>query len=590
MHEPDPVSQEILERLTRLESQVAWLSTQVNPGAAVEASRRTGPIPVGVPPPPRTMPFQPAPRTPKKPVNPIVWVATAGSFLFLVGAAYFLHWSIQRGWIGPELRFLMGLMAGGGLSFGSARLLLGRSPKLGAALLLAGLGTLIFTFRWGAFEYHFFPPTLGLAATFACTLVAGGLSARAKSSPALSVAILTGLLAPLVFSQGGHHEVGLSVYLAVLMTAVLAVPYFGKIGATWGLPRTLAVLGTWGLLAASVFNVPTGDAGTMYLLLLLHLLITGLWIWLPGQEEAKPSVTTPLWFTVALAATSLSWVLWKAMHWTPEGFAGPVLLCAALNLALVKPIRTRLGDRSADLGLLVLAAGHLALAVPVALAWHWVGPIWGLFALGLAWSVGEAEHRPEWDAQSVRALTWMAFGMATAATLRWLTHGLDVWDYTYYPGSTRAALMPFFNSRFAEGLFAALAWGLLARRQGFTRVFGFLGLEFVGGLTLALELAHLVRWLDGTSRGASVAVTLTWAVLGAVQWLRSLSEPEKALRRALAIAGYGWLGFASLKLISLDLNHADAPIKALAFLGVGGVIVAAALVGNHLRLARKEDE
>lgn len=590
MHEPEPVSPDILERLSRLESQVAWLTKQVNPAAAQEASRQTGPIAIGLPPPPRPLPAPPRPIPPRKPMNPIVWVAAVGSFLFLVGAAYFLHWSIQQGWIGPELRFLLGLLVGGGLSFGSARLLLGHSPKLGAVLLLAGLGTLLFTFRWGAFEYHFYPPALGLVATFVCTLLAGGLSVRAKSGASLSVALIAGLLAPLVFSQGGHHEVGLALYLAVLMGAALAVPYLGNIGARWGLPRVLAVFGTWIFLAAAALNVPSGDAGTLFLLLLLHLLITGLWIWLPGQAEAKPSMATPLWLLVSLAATSLAWVLWKELHWIQEGFAGPVLVIAALNLALVKPLRIRLDGRSADLGLLVLAAGHLALAVPVALAWHWVGPVWGLFALGLAWSVGEAEQRPEWNAQSVRTLTWMALGMAIAATLRWLVHGLDVWDFWYYPGLSRTTMMPFFNNRFAEGALAAAAWGLLARRQGFTRVLGFLGLEFVGGLTLSLELAHLMRWLDGTSRGASVTVTLAWAVFGALQWLRSLSETRNDLRRALAIAGYGWLGLASLKLISLDLDHADVPTKALAFLGVGAVIITAALVGNKLRVARKEAE
>lgn len=590
MHEPEPVFPDILERLSRLEAQVAWLSKQVNPTSARDASRQTGPIAIGVPAPPRPIAFQPSPTLPRKPVNPIVWVAAVGSFLFLIGAAYFLRWSIQQGWIGPELRFLLGLIAGGGLSLASAKLLLGRSPKLGAVLLLAGLGTLLFTFRWGAFEYHFYPAALGLVALFICTLLAGALSTRAKSGAALTVAMLAALLAPPMFSQGGHHEISLAIYLAVLMAAVLAVPYLGKIGARWGVPRVLGVVGTWILLAAAAFDVTSGDAGLLMVLLAAHLALAGLWIWLPGQGEPKPSIATPLWMLVSLAATSLAWVLWKELRWTPEGFALPVLGFAGLNLLLVKPLRTRMGNRSSDLGLVVLAAGHLALAVPVALAWHWVGPVWGLFALGLAWSVGEAETRPEWDPQSVKTLTWMAFGMAAAASLRWLVHGIDVWDFGYYPGSRQAAMLPFFNSRFAEGALAALAWGLLARRQSFTRVFGFLGLEFVGGLTLSLELAHLVRWFDGSSRAASVTVTLAWAVLGALQWLRGLSEPRKEIRRAIAIAGYGWLGLASLKLISLDLDHADVPTKALAFLGVGAVIIVAALVGNKLRLARKEEE
>lgn len=593
MNEQDPVSPEILERLAKLEAQVGWLTQQVQGNAPREASRSTAPLPTM--PPPRPVPPRPpapplTPRSPRKPINPIVWVATAGSAIFLIGAAFFLHWSIQRGWIGPELRFLLGLVVGGGLSLGAAKLMLGDSSKLGVAVLLAGLGTLTFTFRWGAFEYHFFPPALGFVATFLCTLMAGGLSARAKSGGALSIALITGLLTPVVFSQGGHHELALAIYLAVLMAAALAVPYLAKLGARWGTPRWIALVGTWLLLAAACLDVLPGDAGALFGLLALHYVMAGLWIWLPGQAEAKPSTPTLLWFPLSLATTCLAWVLWKELALAPAWFAAPVVGIAAVNILLVKPLRERLGSRQADLGLLALAAGHLALAVPVAMAWRWVGPVWGLFALFLAWAVGEAKARAEWDEAEVKALTWMALGMVLAATLRWLVHGVDVWGFTYFYGYGSGPLVPFLNSRFAEGLLTALAWALLARREGFTRVLGLVGLELVGVVTLSLELAHLVRWSGGTARTASVVLTLCWALIGALQWLRSLSEEEGGLRTGLAAAGYAWLGIAGLKLISIDLEHADTPMKALAFLGVGTVVMAAALVGNHVRKARQEQE
>lgn len=583
MSEPAPVPQEILDRLARLEAQVGWLVQRAqameatSPGAA-PAPRPAVPRPV---PPPRI----PLPAVqPSKPINPIVWIAGAGAALFLIGAAFFLHWSIQRGWLGPELRFLMGLAGGGALAVLAARLMLKENPRLGVALLLAGLGTLVFTFRWGAFEYRFFPPPLGFAATFVCVALAGGLGARVKSGAALTVALVTGLLAPLVFSQGGQHQVALAVYLAVLMGSALAVPYLAGIGARWHGARWVALTGTWILLSVAAFTVSSGDAGLLLALLVLHLLLAGLWVWLPGQAEPQPSAPTTLWFTVSVTFTGLAAYLWRQeLDWTPEAFAVPVLGLAALNLALVKPLRVRLGGRQADLGLLALAAGHLALAVPIALAWRWVGPLWACFALALAWAAGYAEEHGAWDADEVKALRRLAFALACAATLRWMVHGVDVWDFGYliHRGTT---LTPFFNSRFAEGALAAAAWGLLMRGGGAWRVLGFLGLQGVGGLTLSLELAHLVRVTGGTVRTASIVLTLAWALLGALQWLRSLRGEEGAL--GLAAAGYTWLGLASFKLIVADLAHADTPTKALAFLGVGGIFLAAALVGNKVRGGR----
>ena len=86
----------------------------------------------------------------------------------------------------------------------------------------------------------------------------------------------------------------------------------------------------------------------------------------------------------------------------------------------------------------------------------------------------------------------------------------------------------------------------------------------------------------GPSRAASIAMTLVWALSGAWQWMRGLGQEGEA-RRALLIAGYAWMGIASFKLIVSDLDRADTPLRALAFLGVGGIGMAAAILANRRR-------
>lgn len=591
MVEPESVSPDVLERLAKLEAQVAWLSRQMqDQQAQSDARRATGPLPVR-PTVPVVRPAPPRPpKPPSKPISSIVWVAGAGSILFLIGAIFFLHWSIQQGWVGPELRFLLGLAAGGGLSFGAARLLLGKSPKLGVALLLAGLGTLLFTFRWGAFDYHFYPPTLGLAAMALSTLLAGGLSARAKSGGALCVAVVMAALSPLVFSQGGHHEVALMVYLAVLMGAALLVPYLAKIGAQWGVARVVTLALIWLLMSGCVTEGLSEEALTRGLLLILHFLLAGLWVWLPRQAEPRPKAATLLWLLVCLAFGALAWSLWRQLGWAVEAFSLPILALAALNIALVKPVRARLEHRGADVALLALILGGLALAVPVALAWKWVGPIWGLFALGLAAALYWGERRGDQDAGMLRHLVWMTLAMTIVATLRWAFHGLEGLFGVSHGFSFGFTRTPFFNGLFLEGLFTAGAWALLALRSGSLRAFGFVGLQIVGGFALSLELAYAAGFAGQSARAEGLVLTLAWGLLGALQWLRSLSETRQELRLGLAVAGYAWLGLASIKLLTVDLSQASVPIKALAFLGVGAMILVAALVGNRLRLARKEDE
>ncbi|HWQ10313.1 MAG TPA: hypothetical protein VN436_14430, partial [Holophaga sp.] len=176
-----------------------------------------------------------------------------------------------------------------------------------------------------------------------------------------------------------------------------------------------------------------------------------------------------------------------------------------------------------------------------------------------------------------------AFGMAAAATLRWAFHTLVTFG-------DEGTAVPVLNRAFAEATFASAAWGLLARRGGSAGLVGAVALECVANVALAVEVGRGVRRLGGSSWAASVAMTLVWALSGAVQWLRSLSEERPALGRGLAIAGYAWLGLASLKLIAVDLSEASTPLRALAFLGVGTIFLAAALVANRVRRSRKEAE
>ena len=563
--EQDP-PQDVMERLARLEAQVAWLLQRAQ---ADQATRATAPPP------------RPAlrPATPRKELSPVVWIAGIGAAIFLAGTAFFLRWAIQQGWLGAELRFALGLLAGGGIAGFAAKLLLSDSRRLGVALLLAGLGTLQFTFRAGALDYHFFAAPLGLAAVAILTLVAGALAARAGSGGALTVAIVSSLAAPLIFSQGGHHEVALSLYLAVLLGTCLAVPTLARIGGAWHGARWTALLGVWLLLLSVCAEAPQGDAGTVGILLLLHLLLAGLWAWLPGVEET-PGTPTPLWLVASILATGYGWLVWKRLGFAPETFALPVLAAAGWNLALILPLRRRLGGRRADFGLLALVVGHLALAAPIAFAWRWVGPLWGVFALGLAWASLRAEANT--FVEEAPALRWLAAALALITTLRWALHGFE--DLLH--GSPEAA---FRNPAFVEGALAASAWFLLTRRGGPLGQASFLALEVTANLTAACEGARLVQGFQavrstsyGLSRAASITMTLVWALSGAWQWMRGLGQQAGA-GRALMVAGYAWMGLASLKLIALDLDQADTPLRALAFLGVGGIGMAAAILANRRR-------
>ncbi len=568
----DPESPELASlqaRLAALEAQVAQLMNRTAPAAAPRPAFTQPVQPVQRPLPPR-----PAPK-PAKPANPGLVIAAIGAGIFLIGAIFFLWWSIQQGWLGPAPRMALGLLAGAAIAAGAARMILQGTRKLGVCVLAAGLGTLMFSLYFAAASSHLIPPSMGFAGTAIAVLFAGGLAARAKSGGALSVGLLAGFIAPIAFSEGGHHEVALAVYLAVLMGAALLVPYLSGAGARWMGARIIALLGTGALLCAACADVQKADAGPLLGLLALHGALAGLWIWLPTHAE-RPRGALILWMLEDAALSGLAFMAWKELGWMNEGFAAPLLLLGAANLAMVKPLRARLGDRSADLGLLALAAAHLALALPVALAWSWDGVSWGLLALCFSGAAALAEDDAE---TGVKALHFqlLALGFAILASLRWLVADADLWS----PLAFSASGTPFFNAAFATGLLATLSWLALARK-GALRILGFLGAESLAHILIPLEVGYAFARHGASWHQAGLAFTFLWALSGAAHWLASLKR-EGAEGTALSISGYVWLAFAALKLIAVDLSGAGMGWRALAFLLVGGIFLAVALLGNRLR-------
>ncbi|HTL99405.1 MAG TPA: hypothetical protein VL181_11440, partial [Holophagaceae bacterium] len=447
--------------------------------------------------------------------------------------------------------------------------------KLGVCVLAAGLGTLILSLYYGSASAHLVSASLGFAGTAVAVIFAGGLAARARSGGALSVALLAGFLAPIAFSEGGHHEVALAVYLAVLLAAALAVPYLSGTGARWMGSRLLALLGVDSLLCFACAEVLKADAGMLLILLALHALLAGPWLWLPKHAE-RPRGALILWMLEDAALSGMAFLAWKQLGWMNEGFAAPLLILGAANLAMVKPLRARLGDRSADLGLLALAAAHLALALPVALAWSWAGLSWGLLAFCFA---GAATLAEEGEDPKPLHLQVLGLGFAILASFRWLVADLSLWDSPYPLAPSEG--LAFFNAAFATGLLAIGAWMLLARK-GPLRLLGFLGAEGMAHLVLPLEIAYALHRGGAAWHQAGLAFTFFWAASGAAHWLAGLGR-EGAEGKALLVAGYVWLGCAAFKLIVVDLSDAGMGWRALAFLLVGAIFLGVALLGNRLR-------
>lgn len=509
-------------------------------------------------------------------LNPVVIIAAVGAAVFLAGAAFLLRFAIEKGWVGPTARFSFGIVVGLALGLLAARYLLRGARGLGTSLLAAGLGTLEFTLYVGAFRYAFYGAGTGFALSAAVCVGAGALAVRARFQEAFVVTYLVAFLSPFVFSTGVFHPIALSAFELVLFLAALGVAQLAPEVRRWTVSRWLV----GGTQAAIQLAVGIGAAGAkepeILLLLVAFLAFAAVWSWRPVEKKVPASSPTLLWLFLSIAALGACAWQWNALGASRHSFVLPVLLLAAIQLGLVPAVRKGLGGEGGEAGLIVVAAALVAAAVPIGLEWSWAGPVWGLFAVALLWGSIWLEKRGPETHFEANGLAVAGVLIGLAATIRWVAM-VALGKSAFGGGAT-----PFFNAAFATALFAALAAAFLARSRRAEVSLGFVWLELLANIAVALEVAAAAGRLGASDHGQLVAITLVWALSGALQWLAGLRRQAGILRIGLLNAGYAAIGMAVIKLTFVDLAQESLALRALVFLVAGGIFLASALVAHRL--------
>jgi uncharacterized membrane protein len=147
----------------------------------------------------------------------------AGLISLLAGAAFFVKLTNDHHLIAPELRVLMGLVAGLALMLGGTWFL-GKARTL-VAEGVTGLGaSVMYISLWGAYgPFHLIDAKMAFAAMVA---VSGTLALIAWSRKSENVAIfgvIGGGLTPALLVSGGFDRITLAAYLAVLFGAMLVL-------------------------------------------------------------------------------------------------------------------------------------------------------------------------------------------------------------------------------------------------------------------------------------------------------------------------------------------------------------------------------
>jgi len=312
------------------------------------------------------------------------WLIRIGVLTLVVGIGFFLKYSIERGLLGPQARVAMSLLTGAALVTGGVRLLGKRYHVLGQGLAGAGLATLYFAVFAAAGLFHLLPIPVGFVLMALVTLFAGILAVCHRTVLLAVLGTLGGYLTPVMLASSERNQVWLYGYLLLLA--------LGVAGVSWrkGWPAlTYLSFVCHNLVFFQALNWAPGAAdffATMPFFAAYFMVLTTA-IFLPGIAGGKPpSALEPVGlFLIAGVFFAGGYELVRhefdkaSVAWVTLGMAAYYI--AHVYLLLRRAVLHRVFLAT----FLGLAAGSLALTLPLLLSKAWLTLSWSVLGLTALW-------------------------------------------------------------------------------------------------------------------------------------------------------------------------------------------------------------
>lgn len=402
-----------------------------------EAATPPGPPPVVEAPPPAAPAAAPPTRIDLEQRIGARWATWVGIVAILVAVALFLKWAFDNDYLGPWTRVALGLVAGLVMLVGGLLLHHRRDvPYLSEGLAGGGLGVLYLSIFAAHALYRLTDPPAAFAAMFAITLLGAGVAVASSRLITGVLAVLGGLLTPVLLQVERPDERNLLAYLLVLDALVLLVARF----RTWPSLNRLAWAGTGLLILPTLLRDPVAPHPLTRLLLLSALFLVFLAVPL-FRERAEGRRAEPVDLVLVVAnAAAYFWAIHLTLEaWRP-GWAWPWALALAV---LYRLVAADYAGRVADDRVTVdvhegVSWTFLTLAIPLALDGQWVTLAWAAQGVALLWL---ATRSP------APVAAWAGFGALVLAAVR-----AAALDRYWFPGTT-----PVWNLTFLIHLLVVLA-------------------------------------------------------------------------------------------------------------------------------------
>ncbi|MEZ4861331.1 MAG: DUF2339 domain-containing protein [Caldilineaceae bacterium] len=391
------------------------------------------------------------PQAPARPHPLLAWftqmniMVQIGLIILFFGVAFLVKYAADQGWLSLELRLAGAALLGVALTGGGWHLRT-RVRGYGLALIGGGIGIVYLT-TFGAYRLYALIPATPAFAIFVGLGVLYAVMALLNDAQILAfLALVGGLLAPILAASGGGSHVMLFSYYLAVNTGTFAIAWF-KAWRRLNLASFVLVLVAAGAWGAAEYMPALFSSTEPFLIIffLFYLTITLLTTFRPRQPTAQGKLAisdvillfaNPL-VTLALQAALVGPLADAGELWLARTALALALVYAALALWSVWQQRGRAQGLTVE-AFIFLATFFLAISIPLLYDQRITAAVWAILGAALHW-LG-ARRRQGW------AHLW-GLVVRLAATAAFVADVVNVLDET----SAAVQALPLFTNHIYIG-------------------------------------------------------------------------------------------------------------------------------------------
>jgi uncharacterized membrane protein len=312
------------------------------------------------------------------------WFNYVGILAISLAVAFFLEYAFDNNWIGPVGRVTIGLIVGGAM-YPLSQWVFHRGYQYYSEGI-AGLGAaILYLSVWAGWHYYqIFPQSYAFPLMIAITALTAAVAVGRNSERIAVLALVGGLLTPILVSTGKNEEVALFSYLATLGGGMLGIAWTRQWRSVAPIQFVGTVLYFWSwhadFYARSELGVTVFFATVFF----------GLFAALPAlrstREGELPGVD--IWIVLTNAfqyLVALRLMLWPEYRW---GLTFAILALASAHLLAERalPHKETRANELARMLYAGLALTFATLAIPIRLEGKWITIAFAVEGALLIWS------------------------------------------------------------------------------------------------------------------------------------------------------------------------------------------------------------